>query len=276
MSASPAPSRNPAVSPAGTQALFRGLAAMEAIANGSRSLQSIGTFIGCTRSTTHRILRALVVRGFVRHSSTGYALGPKLIQLGFLITAQMPVTAAAHPHLEALAYQTGDTVHLGIYIDRIPGKRGLQIRSLVGYRNPLACTGIGKALMLDMDEDQWRELYTAAQDASRRSTLRPHTSSTWPQYLKRMRTYAVRGYAFDLQENEAGIRCVAAPIRDVSGAIVASISVASAIQYMPEERMRSLRELVMTKAADISRELGWSTLENRGDVSSRANKRTTA
>lgn len=243
---------------------------MGAIAAGARSLHSISHAIGCTRSTTHRVLRALVVGGYARHGSTGYVLGPKLIELGSLATAQVPVTAVAHAHLEALAAQTGDTVHLGIrdgghvlYIDRIPGNRGLQISSHVGYRNPMACTALGKALMLDMHEDQWRELYTAAQHVSVPAQLRSPTCFSWPQYLKRMRTYATRGCAFDLQENEVGIRCVAAPIRDVSSVIVASISVASAIQYMPEERMRSLRELVVTKAAEISRELGHSRGEDR-------------
>jgi DNA-binding IclR family transcriptional regulator len=258
------------LSPAGAQTLFRGLATIETIATGSRRLQSIAAAIGCTRSTTHRILRALVCRDYVRHSAnSGYVLGPKLIELGFSARTQMPVTAIAHAHLEALASETSDTVHLGIrdgshvlYVDRIPGTRGLQISSYVGYRNPLACTGIGRALMLDMDEDQWRELYRSAQDAFRRSGRTPPKRPLWPQYLKRMRAYAARGYAFDLQENEGGIRCVAAPIRDVSGAIVASISVASAIQYMPEGRMRSLRLVVIARAADISRELGWSELKN--------------
>jgi DNA-binding IclR family transcriptional regulator len=72
-----------------------------------------------------------------------------------------------------------------------------------------------------------------------------------------MRGYAEGGSAFDLEENEDQIRCVAAPIRDASGAIVGAISVSSAAQYMSPERMMSLSHSVRQTAADICQELGW-------------------
>jgi DNA-binding IclR family transcriptional regulator len=250
----------------GTQALFRGLAIIDAIAGGSKSLESIGIAIGCSRSTTHRIIQALTRARYIRHMpDRGYVLGPKLMELGFSARAQMPIQTVARGHLEALASETGDSVHLGIrdgntvlYVDKIQGTRGLEIRSSVGYHNPLASTGLGKALMLDMDEAQWREMYEAAQGLFKQSGLRPPTVTPWQKYLKRMQNYASLGYAVDLEENEPGIRCVAAPIRDFSGGIVAAISVASAIQYMPDQRMQELWPSVMAIAGKISRELGCS------------------
>ena len=73
-----------------------------------------------------------------------------------------------------------------------------------------------------------------------------------------MREYAKSGYAFDLEENEDHIRCVAAPIRDATGRIKAAISVSSAAQYMDDARMRNLVQAVRQTAGDIDRELGWS------------------
>ena len=72
-----------------------------------------------------------------------------------------------------------------------------------------------------------------------------------------MTRYAQGGFTFDLEENEASIRCVAAPVRDASGAIVAALSVASTIPYMPHERMEELIPVVQREARAISEELGW-------------------
>jgi DNA-binding IclR family transcriptional regulator len=78
-----------------------------------------------------------------------------------------------------------------------------------------------------------------------------------PTFLQRMTTYSAGGYTFDLEENEASIRCVAAPVRDASGAIVAALSVASTIPYMSLERMDELIPVVQREARAISEELGW-------------------
>ena len=142
---------------AGTQTLLRGLAILEAAAAGVRDLRTFGAALGTTRSTTHRLVSSLVQARYLRQVQGGYLLGPKLIELGTIALEQMPLTAVARPHLESLAEQTLDTIHLGVrdgddvlYIDKIPGTRGLEMRSRVGHRMPLASTGIGKAMMLDL------------------------------------------------------------------------------------------------------------------------------
>jgi DNA-binding IclR family transcriptional regulator len=249
---------------AGTQTLLRGLAILEAAAAGVRDLRSFGAVLGTTRSTTHRLVSSLVQARYLRQVQGGYLLGPKLIELGTIALEQMPLTAVARAHLQSLADETLDTIHLGVrdgddvlYIDKIPGQRGLEMRSRVGHRMPLASTGIGKAMMLDLAPQTWRELF----DASRRTlagvSFRPDHSLEPDTFLKRMATYSAGGYTFDLEENEISIRCVAAPVRDASGAIVAALSVASTIPYMPLERMDELIPVVQREARAISQELGW-------------------
>ncbi|CAH2602917.1 D-galactonate regulator, IclR family [Rhodovastum atsumiense] len=245
----------------GAQTLFRGLAVIEAVAAGARTLASIGGAIGCTRSTTQRLASALLQAGYLRNDpGRGYVLGPKLIQFGFQAREQMPLAAIARPHLEALAARTEDTVHLGIpegsevlYLDKLPGQRGLEMRSRVGHRMPIALTGVGKALMLDMDAAEWRRLYDVGlHHPGSRGTPLP-----WPEYRARMEGYRAAGATIDLAENEIGIHCVAAPVRDAGGGIVAAISVASAAPYMSEARMQSLVPDVIAAARAVSRELGW-------------------
>lgn len=252
--------------PAGTQTLIRGLSAIGAVAHGAKTLPAIGEEIGCTRSTTHRLVSALVAEGYIRNvPGFGYVLGPKLIELGHLAVGQVPLATIARPHLERLAEQTQDTVHLGLpegsevfYLDKLPGKRGLEMRSRIGLRMPLAFSAIGRALMLDMPEPKWRELYEIGREWHAAQGNAALTHPTLDGFLEKMRLYADQSCAFDLEENEANVRCVAAPIRDAAGSIVAAVSVASAAQYMPLDRMPNLRPLVIDAAAVISRELGWS------------------
>ncbi|ACO81214.1 transcriptional regulator protein DgoR [Azotobacter vinelandii CA] len=251
--------------PPGAQALFRGLAVIDAVAQGDASLPAIGARIGCTRSTTHRLAAALVQAGYLRSTPNGYLLGARLIELGFKAREQLPLVKLAQPHLERLSQLTQDTIHLGVreggdvlYIEKLPGTRGLEMRSRVGLRMPLALTGVGKALMLDLDEAAWHALY---EEGLARRAGQPglrEQFTPWDAYRVQMREYAAAGSSFDLEENELGVRCVAAPIRDAGGAIVAALSVTGAIPFMPEARLRDLRPEAIACARAISHELGWN------------------
>ena len=139
-----------------------------------------------------------------------------------------------------------------LYLDKIPGRRRVEIIARIGEMQPLRSTGLGKALILDATEAEWRGYYDYEARLGHSYDVR---LSTW---LERMREYAKNGYAFDLGENEDRIRCIAAPIRDVSGQIVAALSVASAEQYMSETRMYGLVHEVQDTANEISRALGFT------------------
>ena len=216
---------------AGTQTLLRGLAILEAAATGARDLRSIGAALGTTRSTTHRLVSSLVQARYLRQVGGGYLLGPKLIELGTIALEQMPLTAVARPHLQVLADYTHDTIHLGVrdgddvlYIDKIPGTRGLEMRSRVGHRMPMASTGIGKAMMLDLPSEKWSTLLEASHRVLAKVSFKPDHQPDFDTFVQRMTRYAQGGFTFDLEENEASIRCVAAPVRDASGAIVAAVT----------------------------------------------------
>jgi DNA-binding IclR family transcriptional regulator len=253
---------------AGTQTLARGLEVIDAVANGATTLTDLAAAIGLTRSTTHRLAATLVERRYLVFSrNDGYALGPKLLELGYVTGRRMDLPRVAREHLEALATLTNDTVHLGIldgeralYLDKIQGSRRVEVSSRIGDRQPLRSTGLGKALILDADEKQWREYY------DHEARLGNGYDVPLDVWLRRMREYSKEGYAFDLEENEDRIRCVAAPIRGVSGSIVGAISVSSVAQYMDDVRMRGLTFDVKKAADTISAALGFNPASPHRDA----------
>lgn len=258
---------DPEKTPSGTQTLERAFAVVEAVARGAHGLETIAAAAGCTRSTCHRLLSALTAAGYIRRpAGGGYHLGPMLMTLGFLARDQLSITSAARPWLQKLADSTGDTVHLAVrdqadvlYVTKISGSRKLEANSRVGYRMPLAWTGVGRALLLDEEEAIWRHVYDAAVPDIPPGPDHPPVPS-WAHYRRAMREYVATGCVFDIEENEPCICCVAAPVRDASGLIIASISVSGAAQYMPEHRMITLRPNVVETAQAISRDLGWNAL----------------
>jgi len=240
-----------------SQTLVRGLEILDAVADGARSIAEVAKMTGLTYSTVHRIISVLVERRYLKiEGGREYALGPRLVELGFAAYSRTEVVRVARPWLENLARETRDTVHLAqldgwevAYLDKLPGARPVEISSRIGGRKPAICTGIGKALILDESEATLRRLY-------QRDHYLLGPGPTEDEWIAQMEAYRAGSYAFDLGEDSTSIRCVAAPVRDVTGRIVAAISVSSATEYMPPDRMRDLIPDVQRVAQAISTELG--------------------
>ncbi|POF61802.1 transcriptional regulator [Novacetimonas maltaceti] len=241
--------------PDGTQTLGRGLCLLQAVSEGHRSLPALVAHVGYTRSTTQRLVAALVQgRWLWQLPGDTFSLGPRFLELAQRAQEDDPMTVLARPILRELGAKTRDTIHLGIrvedevlYLDKVNSQRGLEMRSRIGQRMPLALTGIGRALLLDDDKTEWRRLY-------RHAAAKGAPPGPW---LERMRAYRDSGCVFDLEDNEMGINCVAAALRNGRGRIVAAISVASATAYLPRTRMEELSPLVLKAAETISRQMGW-------------------
>ncbi len=243
-----------------SQTVWRALRLVEAVAEGHSDLEGLSASVGLTRSTTHRLLTTLVQAGYLRHSPrAGYSLGPKLIELGFRAHAGLHLPSLARPYLEQLAEASCETVHLGVldgatvvYIDKVPGKRELQMASQIGARVPAQSTALGKALIATLPRQDWLRSFNPGLQRT------AHTITDPARFVEELDRVAQQGYALDLQENEPGIRCIAAPIRDAAGQGVAAVSLSSAVLYLGDERLRELIPLVQATARQVSRELGWS------------------
>lgn len=249
------------LAPKGAQTLLHGLAVLRAVADGARDLPTIQQRLGLPKSTVHRLVQALRFEGYLRDTSAGISLGATLIELGFRSLGDNPIAHVAAPVLDALSKQVLDTVHLAVedhstvlYLTKIPGRRGAEMRSQVGYRMPLTRTGIGKAMLIGAPQ-RW-----AAQWAVERTEGDDEAAER--DFLAKMKHYRSHGFAYDLEENEPGIRCVAAPIKDASGAVIGAVSVSATAPYMPSDRMAQLVPTVKGAAAMISREMGYRTWES--------------
>ena len=258
--------------PTGTQTLLRGLAVVDAVARGARDVKEIGRLIGTTRSTTHRLAVCLTQEGYLRRSEKlGYFLGPKLIEFGFRARDEISLAQIGRPFLEELAQATGDTIHLGVregdhvlYLDKVSGTKGLEMRSRIGSRMRIATTAMGKALLLNSPEEEWKRCYGIATGTALRVPPIPATVLKWEEFRDGMRRYARDEYAFDLEENELSIRCAAAPVRDADHRIIAAVSVSSTVPYMPMKRLRELAVLLQQTASAISGQLGWQAPPAKG------------
>ncbi|MDF7640160.1 IclR family transcriptional regulator [Bifidobacterium sp. ESL0784] len=248
--------------PAGTQTLMHGIAVLRAVSDGARNLKEIVASTHLNRSTAHRLVQALCSERFLRDEGrSGLSLGPALIELGFKARDSISIQEVARPYLVDLGHETKDTIHLAIedggsvlYLDKIHGQRGVEIRSWPGCRMPLTYTGIGKALLID-DSKRWTSQYL--QDRSLQDRSPEHDYANANIFANAMAKFARQGFAYDLEENQKYIRCVGAPIKGVNGKIIAAISISAIATFMPTERMRKLGVRIKQYAKEISEEMGY-------------------
>ncbi|AMY72290.1 IclR family transcriptional regulator [Frigidibacter mobilis] len=240
-----------------SQTLARGLDIVDAVSERARSIADIAAVTGLTYSTVHRIVSVLLERRYIKaENPREFTLGPRLIELGFAAYSRIDLVREARPWLEELAREVRDTVHLAqlegwevAYLDKLRGSRPVEISSRIGGRKPVISTGVGKALILDEPEPTLLRLY-------QRDHHLLSDDMTEANWLSLMAGYRAGGYAFDLGEDEPSIRCVAAPIRDATGRIIAAVSVSSTVEYMPAARMHDLVPDVQRAAQAISAAIG--------------------
>ncbi len=226
-----------------------------------RPLTEIARCAGFPLSTTHRILATLRDVGLVEQEGGRdlYRLGLKLLELGSMVLANMEVHREALPFIEELVRETGETVHLGVFdgaqvvsIEKMDSPHGLASNITIGKGAPAYCTGVGKALLAFQPE--------AVVDHVCRLGLVAYTPQTITDPTKLRKELAqVRslGYAVDSMEHQPDVRCVAAPIRNYSGNVIASLSVSGPATRIPKDRIPGLAERVREVAAKLSARLGY-------------------
>ena len=236
---------------------------MQEIADAGEEIgaQEIGSALRLHISTVFRFLQTLMNNGVVeRNSRNGkYRLGMKLLDWGMQVLRQMDLRRDALPYLRELRENTRQTVHMtvydrgaAIYVDKIQGTSPLRGFSEIGKAAPLHCTGVGKALMAGLSPAELSELLKTYQ--LRRFT--PNTITNAGILKKEMERIRVQGYALDNEEHEPGIRCVAAPIRNHTGKVVASISIAGRTTDITPRRIPRLIQAVKETAQKIGARLG--------------------
>jgi DNA-binding IclR family transcriptional regulator len=236
----------------GAQTLERGLSLLDAVARQPMRLHDLAEQSGLTRSTTARMVQALLSRGFLISSSGMLRLGPKLMQLGSAARGKIDLISTTAPVLERLSEETGLCSFLGrregdesLHLLRNPGQQRVIVSTPAGTRRRLAETSLGKTLMLDEDAKTWKKLFEAA-DIRFTSGIEAE-----------MRRHADAGVVIHHGPPPDMIRAVAAPIRDASGAIIGALSVASVAQYVDDARLEMLVPHVRNAAELASAAMGF-------------------
>lgn len=215
------------------------------------------------KSTVHRILATLMSRGYVskNNENNKYSLGMRILYLSSAILDRMDIRTVAKPFLEKLCRETDEVVHLSIldgseavYIDKVESpNKSIRMYSQIGKRVPLHCTGIGKVFLAWLSDSEVEYILGRnGMDAYTQNTIT--NIEDMKKHLAEIRS---KGYAFDELEHEDGIRCVAAPIFNISGKVIASVSVSGPVIHVTPDRMPKLTEEVLSTAKSISFQLGY-------------------
>jgi IclR family acetate operon transcriptional repressor len=241
------------------QSLDRGLVILEAVAKSSDpvALGELTELLGIDRSSVFRLANTLKRRGFLANPSgrKDYILGPSVWRLSTQYDWSNMLITLCHEHVKSMASQIKETAHLAVregkqalFIDHASVNHMIAVTGQTGELVPLYCTAHGKALLADFDARDLQAVFGA-------EPLHSYTERTIVS-IKRLAQECTQikaqGFASDDSEFQDGIRCVAAPIRDKDGRIVASIGISAPTSRFPKDRIPDYSGKVVEVAKQIS------------------------
>lgn len=253
-----------------SQSLERAVTILEALGERPQLIAELADNLGVHKTTVLRLLQTLERHALVIHDSEHrYRLGGGLFALGYQALEQRDLRQAASEHVRTLSDLTRQAIHLAtyenarrevIYIDKDDRQSSIRLHSWIGKRAPIHCTGVAKAIVAFLPDAE-REAIARATDYVRYTE---RTITDVDEFLVELERIRERGYATDNGEHEEFVRCIAAPIRDVSGEVVGSVSITSPAMVLELDGLdRFLPDLIETTGL-IARELGWQERSSPG------------
>nr|WP_106780720.1 IclR family transcriptional regulator [Lysinibacillus timonensis] len=216
-----------------------------------------------SKSTVHRLLSTLIELQYVNKDleTERYYISYRALYLTRNILSNSSLISVAKPILQRLVNEINETIHLCleengevVYIDKIESNQTIRMYSSIGSRAPMYCTGVGKMLLSGKDENVLHDMISKVQFTKRTN----NTILTPTDLLDEIDRIRKCGYALDNIENEEGIRCIAAPIYDFSGKIIASFSISGPSSRVTLERIEEeLAEKILETSRTISFQLGY-------------------
>ncbi|WP_163557820.1 IclR family transcriptional regulator C-terminal domain-containing protein [Halomonas sp. NO4] len=246
-----------------SQSLVRGLTLLERLAAtpGGLALSELAEAVDLAPSTTHRLLQALQSQGFIAQDSElgVWKVDVKTFRIGNSFLEARDFVATSRPYLRRLTAQTGETANLGIrdggtavFLAQSESPQMMRMITRLGSRAPLHASGVGKALMAWLPDDEFERIL-AERGLARVTANTLHSAESLRADLAEVRRL---GYACDREEHAVGLHCVAACIHDEHATPLAAISVSGPMARIPEARLSELGELVRDTAAEITARLG--------------------
>ena len=246
-----------------TNAIDRAFAILEAIAERDHGLTNaeLSRRLEIPKSSASYILRVLERRGYLwrDRESNRYHLGLRVLSLSRGVLNGIDVRDVALPALRQLMEGTHLTAHLAIldhgeavYVERVEAQSFVRVNTWIGRRMEVHATAVGKALIAWLPEEELKTML-------RVKGMRRHTSKTitvYPRLMQDLEQVRERGYAIDDEESDYGVRCVAAPILDQSGQVVAAIGVTGTTMQNDLEHLPAVAEMVREAGRRVSQHLG--------------------
>ena len=242
------------------QVLERALALLDVLSAVDKEIGpgELASRVGLHKSTIHRLLKVLECHRMVRRTAQGkYDLGLKLFELGCISVSRFNLPKRADPFLKQVVRETGDTAHICVLSNTkmvsIASAEAWWVARAVGHRGDLHASAAGKAFLAFLPA-------AAQADLLSRLPLPKHTRKTistavaLKAELARTRR---QGFSVNDEEVEEGVRCVAAPIFDYRGRVIATISVAGPVFRMTKRRLARVARIAKAAAHSLSRELGY-------------------
>ena len=224
------------------------------------TLSEAATLLMASKSTALRFIQTLEQMGFIRsHDSKYYTMTFKLFEIGSSVLNYVDFIRDLDPIMQKLKDLLGEAVHLGVvendtivYIHKIASNHNLRMASRVGWRTPVYCTALGKAIASCNPELSAR---MTGEDVVL-EPLTPNTIVSKEKLAEELKKIRLQGYSEDNEENELGIHCLACPIFNHMGKAVCAISVSFPVVRFQPERMREYVSALQNAAKEASEILG--------------------
>lgn len=244
-------------------AVERALAILEAVSqrDGGMTNSEISRKLAIPKSTASYILRTLETHGYLRRDQANkYRLGLRVVSLSHRALRGLDITDVAMPVLRSLAERYNITAHLAIldqgevvYIEKADAPGFIKMDTWVGRRLPVHSTSVGKVLVAHLPED---EIKAIIKERGLRK-ITPKTITTVHEFLRELERVRARGFAVDDEENNLGVRCVAAPIFNRLGQVEAALGVSGTTAQMERSIISKLAGVLIDSARRISQQLGY-------------------
>lgn len=239
------------------QSIGRAGALIEAMGQGEWvPLRDLADRLGIAKTTTRNLVGALVDIGLVDHDAQygAYRLGLSFLAYGKAVERRLDIAATIRPHLIRLCAQTRETVNLAlpcptdaIIVESLEGSQSLRVSSYSGTRACYHSTACGRALLAWQPESLRRTIFELGPLAA----ATPHTITDIGELETALEESRQRGWAIEIEENEVGSACVAAPILGSDGTAVAAVSIAGPVARFNPDIARQYGELLVRQLNEI-------------------------
>lgn len=245
------------------QSIERALSVLEELAKegGELGVTELAQRLKLNKSTVHRLLSVLLKFNYVDKDpqTKKYRLGMKPLYLGGVILDRLDLRREAHELLKRLAAEVNETVHLvipdnymALYIDKIDSNQTFRMRSQIGWYVPLHATAVGKVILAFSSREYLEKVIEKGLQA-----CTPNTITDPKKLIEHLKEVRRLGYAVDNEENEPGVRCVAAPIFDYKNKVIAALGISGSVLTVTPERVPFLAGKAKEYALEVSRRMGW-------------------